>query len=113
MLFCTCRHKNGAYARPATHLIGSKARLAYVLLLFTGCRRSDLVRLARQHVRDGLLTFTPVKGSKRRGRKIAPATVTMASRRKTGAVRVAEAGEPFEELEGATERCKLGALAMS
>jgi integrase len=37
------------------HPIGSKARLALALLLYTAQRRSDIVRLGRQHVRDGAI----------------------------------------------------------
>ena len=37
----------------AHHPIGSKARLALALLLYTGARRSDVVKLGRPHVRDG------------------------------------------------------------
>ena len=36
----------------AYHPIGTKARLTLELLLLTGLRRSDIVRLGRQHVRD-------------------------------------------------------------
>jgi integrase len=43
------------------HPIGSKARLALDLLVYTGARRSDVVLLGRQHVRDGWLKFTQVK----------------------------------------------------
>lgn len=39
----------------ATHPIGTKARLALGLLLFTAQRRSDVVRMGRQHVRDGVV----------------------------------------------------------
>jgi integrase len=39
----------------AKHPIGSRARLALTLLLYTAQRRSDVVRFGRQHVRDGLL----------------------------------------------------------
>jgi integrase len=39
----------------ATHPIGSKARLAFALLLYTGQRRSDVVKMGRQHVRDGFI----------------------------------------------------------
>jgi integrase len=46
----------------ARHPIGSKARLALALLLFVGVRRSDVVRLGRQMVRDGWLHFTETKG---------------------------------------------------
>ena len=46
------------------HPVGTKARLAMALLLFTGQRRSDVTRLGRQHVRNGRLTFTQHKGRK-------------------------------------------------
>ena len=39
----------------ARHPVGSRARLALALLLYTAQRRSDIVRLGRQHVRDGVL----------------------------------------------------------
>lgn len=35
----------------AHHPIGSKARLALALLIYTGQRRSDIVRMGRQHIR--------------------------------------------------------------
>lgn len=44
------------------HPVGSKARLALALYMFTGARKSDVVRLGRQHVRDGWLKFTAFKG---------------------------------------------------
>ncbi|WP_265516507.1 tyrosine-type recombinase/integrase [Nitratireductor luteus] len=46
------------------HPVGTKARLALTLLLFTGVRRSDVVRLGRQMVSSGWLRFTEVKGAK-------------------------------------------------
>ena len=39
----------------ARHQIGSMARLALALLLYTAQRRSDIVRMGRQHVRDGVV----------------------------------------------------------
>jgi integrase len=39
----------------AKHSIRSKARLALALLLYTAQRRSDVVRMGRQHVRDGVV----------------------------------------------------------
>jgi len=45
----------------ARHPIGSRARLALALLLFTGQRRSDVVRLGRQHVRNGVITVRQQK----------------------------------------------------
>lgn len=46
------------------HPIGTKARLALALLIYTGQRRGDVVKLGRQHERDGWLTFTQQKGGK-------------------------------------------------
>lgn len=43
------------------HPIGTTARLALALALYTGQRRSDLVLFGRQHVRDGWLIFTQHK----------------------------------------------------
>jgi integrase len=37
------------------HEIGSRARLALALLLFTGQRRSDVIRMGRQHIQSGML----------------------------------------------------------
>ena len=43
------------------HAIGSRARLAFALLLHTGQRRSDVIRMGRQHVRDDVLQVRQVK----------------------------------------------------
>jgi integrase len=48
------------------HKPGSKARLALALLLYTGQRRSDVVALGPQHVKDGWITLTQVKNRKRK-----------------------------------------------
>ena len=39
------------------HPEGTKAHLALMLLLYTGLRRSDVVRVGPQHIRDGILTI--------------------------------------------------------
>ena len=57
-----------AYRR--VHPIGSKARLALELLLLTGQRRSDVIRLGRQHVQGGWITFTQFKNRKRKVKKL-------------------------------------------
>lgn len=49
----------------ARHPLGTMARLAMAILLFTGVRRSDGVRLGRQMVRQGWLNFTEHKGRAR------------------------------------------------
>jgi integrase len=45
----------------AHHPIGSKARLALALGLFTAQRRGDVVRIGRQHIRDGILAIRQQK----------------------------------------------------
>ena len=45
----------------AAHPVGTKARLAMALLLFTGQRRGDVVRMGRQHIRDGVLSIRQEK----------------------------------------------------
>src|SRR5271166_1689754 len=52
------------------HPVGSKARLALALLLFTGQRRADIARFGRQHVRNGKLTFTQHKGRNRNPKQL-------------------------------------------
>lgn len=47
------------------HPIGTKARLAMALLLYTGVRRSDVVLLGRQHIKVGWLKFTAQKNRNR------------------------------------------------
>jgi integrase len=41
----------------ARHPIGSKARLALALLLYTAQRRSDVVRIGPQHIRNGVVAI--------------------------------------------------------
>jgi integrase len=48
------------------HPIGTKARLALALLLYTGARRSDAVLLGRQHVREGWMKFRVYKNRLRK-----------------------------------------------
>jgi integrase len=45
----------------AHHAIGTKPRLALALLLYSGQRRSDVVKMGRQHIRDGVLTVKQQK----------------------------------------------------
>ena len=40
----------------ARHPVGSRARLALALVLYTGQRRSDVLQLGRQHLKDGWLS---------------------------------------------------------
>ena len=47
----------------AHHPIGSKARLAFALLIHTGQRRSDVIRMGRQHIKNNALTITQAKAT--------------------------------------------------
>ena len=48
------------------HPVGSRARLALGLLIYTAQRRADVVALGKQHMRDGMLTFTQTKNARRK-----------------------------------------------
>jgi integrase len=45
----------------STHPVGSRARLALTLLLYTGQRRSDVVKMGRQHIRGGKIAVRQQK----------------------------------------------------
>lgn len=45
----------------AKHALGTRARLAMALLLYTAQRRSDVVTMGRQHVREGMIAVTQQK----------------------------------------------------
>lgn len=45
----------------ATHPIGTKARLAFALGLYTLQRRGDVIRMGRQHIRNGMLSVRQEK----------------------------------------------------
>ena len=45
----------------ARHEVGTKARLAFALLLYMGQRRGDVIRMGKQHVRGGVLTIRQQK----------------------------------------------------
>jgi integrase len=45
----------------AHYPIGTKPRLAFALLLYTAQRRSDVIRMGRQHIKDGVLTVKQQK----------------------------------------------------
>jgi integrase/recombinase XerD len=47
------------------HPIGTKPRLAMALMLYTACRREDVVRLGPQHIRSGRIQFRQAKNEHR------------------------------------------------
>ena len=56
----------------ARHPLGSKARLAMELLLWTDQRRGDVYRLGRQHIRDGRFHIVQGKTGKAMGLAVPP-----------------------------------------
>src|SRR5579863_7232779 len=48
-----------------THPVGSKPRLAMALMLYTGCRRADVVSLGPRHIKDGRLLYRQAKNANR------------------------------------------------
>jgi len=57
----------------ARHPIGSPARLAFALALYTGQRSADLIRMGRQHVREGRISLVQQKTGKALSIPIHPA----------------------------------------
>lgn len=49
------------------HPVGTRARLAMDLILYTGLRRSDIVQIGRQHVSEGVLSIRPEKTKRTSG----------------------------------------------
>jgi integrase len=50
------------------HPTGTKERLGLALMLYTGGRRSDAVLLGPSHIKDEVITFTPVKTRRTTGK---------------------------------------------
>lgn len=48
------------------HPVGTKARLAFALLLYTACRREDAARLGPQHIRNGRPRYVKAKNERRK-----------------------------------------------
>jgi integrase len=74
----------------ARHPIGTKARLAFALLLYLGVRRGDVVTLGRQHVNDCWIRLVPRKTRYRNldvsQKPILPVLADIIARSPTGAL---------------------------
>ena len=60
----SCRSSVAQYR--THHALGSQARIGIELLLAMAARRGDAIALGRQHLKDGILTFTQEKNRKRK-----------------------------------------------
>ena len=74
---------------------GSTPYLALCLLLFTACRRSDVVLLGRQHVKDGWICFDQTKGDGERVEMPILAPLAEALPRDRMTFLMTEHGKPF------------------
>ena len=80
---------------------GTRQRVWLHVLLYVGCRRGDAVKLGRQQVKDGVLTFVIEKNREHRrievSRRIEPELAATLARGPTGdlAFIVGESGEPL------------------
>lgn len=81
----------------ARHPVGTKARLALALLLYSGQRRADAIALGWQHVRDGCLHLRQQKTGRALAIPIHPElqTVLDATPRGNMTFMVSERGGPF------------------
>lgn len=79
------------------HPIGTKARLAFALLRYTGQRRDDVIKLGRQHERNGWLYFRQGKTNKEMQIPILPELREALGASKTGDMTylVTEFGKPY------------------
>lgn len=77
--------------------LGTRARLALSLLLYTGQRRSDVIRMGPQHVRDSMIEVVQQKTGTRLSIPVHPALAeAIAAHGKNHlAFLVTERGEPF------------------
>ncbi len=74
----------------ARHPVGTMARLALDVLLYTGVRRQDAVRLGRQHIRGGVVT---IRRRRRAGRRTSSSRCRCSSRSPGASPRRRRAGE--------------------
>ena len=77
------------------HPLNSRARLAFGLLLYTGQRRSDVIRMGRQHMMDGGLTVRQQKTGRTVWIPIHETLVPMIGGTNNLTFLVTEFGKPF------------------
>jgi integrase len=79
------------------HPVGSRARLAFALLLYTAQRRADVVRMGRQHIRDGVVHVTQSKTGATLAIPVHPALAAIIDATPTEHLTflVTEYGQPF------------------
>ena len=95
------------------HPVGSRARLALALLLYTGQRRGDVIRMGAQHIRKGAIHVKQDAFSRWFGEQCDKAGLSHCSAhglRKAAARRLAEAGCTAHEIAAITGHASLTEL---
>lgn len=98
------------------HPLGSKAGLAMALLLYTACRREDVVRFGPQHLRNGRLQYRQANNEHRNPIDIDipvhPDLLKVVSETTTRhlAFLVTECGKPFSVGAGLEENFVIGVI---
>jgi integrase len=79
------------------HAIGTRARLHFALALYTGQRSSDLIKMGRQHMRDGTISVVQQKTGTRLWIPIHPELRRIIDATPTGdlAFMISEHGRPY------------------
>jgi integrase len=79
------------------HPVGSRARLAFALLLYTGQRRSDVVRMGRQHMTEGVLSVRQQKTGRALWLPLHPALAAIIAEAPAGNLTflVTDQGKPY------------------
>lgn len=79
--------------------IGTRQRLAFDILLYTGLRRGDAVLLGRQHIKDGIATIRTEKTGEIVTITILPPVIRSMAATKTGdlTIIVTARGKPFKK----------------
>ena len=86
----------------STHALGSRARLALALMLYTGQRSGDVIRMGPQHVRDGAIQVRQQKTGKELSIPIHPELDEALAAHPVGhlAFLVTQTGAPFASQTG-------------
>lgn len=82
----------------ACHPIGSRARLAMALLLYSGQRRGDIIRMGPQHIRNGVLHVVQEKTAVELVIPVHPELATIIAAAPSGHLTflATKSGRPFE-----------------
>lgn len=96
--------------------IGTRERLAFAILIYTGLRRGDVARLGRQHIRNGVISLQTEKTGEWVHIRVLPALAEIIAKSQTGdlALVATRDGRPMVKEAFGTwfgEACRAAGLA--